>query len=818
MKRVEIEPWLPLVAKPSRYIDHEINAVHKPWQGVNICFAFPDVYELGISHLGLKILYSIVNGIDGAMADRCYLPWTDLSAIMRQHRIPLFGIESRAPLRDFDLVGITLQSELNYSNVLELLDLAGMQVKAEDRAEGDPIVMAGGPCASNPMPLAEFFDAFFIGEAEEALTEIVNALSAYVDKAERLRELARIEGCYIPALHGIPPRPEFRIKARKFAAFSQNKLTHKPQLLSWQLATHNRYLAEIMRGCSRGCRFCHAGYFYRPVRERGADDILNDILTEVRQSGWDEAGLMSLSSSDYGCIKDLLFNLLTQLDTDKTHISLPSLRVDTLDDETVDLMRKLGREGLTIAPEAGSQRLRDIINKNLSESDILKGVRTAIALGWQKIKLYFMIGLPFEAGDDIDSLIALIQQIDELGRHRLTINLTLSPFVPKPFTPFQWAPVLSPEAILSRCLRVKHAFDRRRNIKINYHNVENSILEAIFARGDHRLGEVIHQAWSQGARFDAWNECFDFSIWESAISEPGLSAEDYLEERTVDAPLPWDFIDLGLSKEFLLDEWKRAARAETTPDCRELCVGCGVCTDRIQTVSAPAVKRLSKTPVPPGRQKTDPQRQYRYRVFYAKTGMLRFISHLDWMRMLFRLIGKLELQTVFTQGFSPHPKVSLSPALPLGMTSSCEYFDISFYRRYSCEQITSAFAGAMSLDFCLQGCEVISGKGVLPFGEVLRMDLADTLACNCKERITWFERQPELIYTKETPKRRKSYDLRRVVASLGLEDQTLYLSKSLSSPSVYDVLAEILAIGKDQLYSHEIQRIDWLWEVDTSRV
>lgn len=808
MSEINFEPWLPLVEKPSRYIDHELNAIRKAWQEVNFCFVYPDVYEVGVSHLGLKILYSIVNRIDGVMADRAYLPWLDMIDIMRRERLPLFGIESRRPLAEFDLVGITLQSELTYSNVLETLSLSGIPLLTKDRAENDPIVMAGGPCATNPLPLALFVDVFFIGEAEEAIVEIAEVFKREGNRDARLQALAQIESCFVPALH-----QGQIVKSRKFASFSAGNMLHSPQLLSWQLATHNRCVAEIMRGCSRGCRFCHAGYFYRPVRERDANGIQNEILEEVALSGWDEAGLLSLSSSDYSRVKELLGGLLESVDTDRTHISLPSLRVDALDAETVELMRELGREGLTIAPEAGSQRLRDIINKNLSEEEILRGVNTAIKLGWQKIKLYFMVGLPGETEADIEAIIALTQKIASLGKS-LKINVTLSPFVPKPFTPFQWAQTCPRLELLRRCLIVKQAFGRHRNVRVKYHTIETSLLEAVFSRGDERVGEVILSAWQKGARFDGWNECFDFSLWESAFAELGLSLEELLEEKAVEAKLPWDFIDIGVSKHFFQQEWEKSLQGETTPDCRQSCSQCGVCDDSVQTVDAPPYLN-SQTQTGYGKKTFRPQQnqpQYRHRLWYAKEGVLRFISHLDWMRMLFRLLGQMPLSTVFTQGFSPHPRVSLCPPLPLGVESVCEFFDVSFYSPYNEEEIANAFNQRGILELRLLSSEALFAKGAVPTGEVVGVQIGAKLRQYAQERLAEFSASSSHPFTKSTPTRSKSYDLKRIILSTEFEENRLLISKSLASPSFYDVLAELLVIDKSALYALPVTRMDWIFD------
>jgi len=815
MNYVQFEKYLPMVEKPSRYIDHEINAIKRNPEDypVRFCFAFPDVYELGVSHLGLKILYSIINSLPYAMADRCYLPWIDMIDVMRTNAIPLFALESNLSVLDFDVLGITLQSELTFTNVLELIDLAGISIEASARKATDPIVMAGGPCASNPLPLIPFIDVFFIGEAEEAIVEIAEVLKNFPDRNTRLQQLSTISSCYVPSIHGCPPEAGISIPARKYTKFHLSENKHEPQLLSWQLATHNRYVSEIMRGCSRGCRFCHAGYYYRPVRERDPQDIIRDLIAEIKHTGWDEAGLTSLSSSDYTCIRPLLKALLQMLDTQKTHVSLPSLRVDTIDDELIELMRQLGREGLTIAPEAGSQRLRNIINKNLSQDDILDGIHTALQLGWQKVKLYFMLGLPFETDQDIDETIELIQEIDRASNRKLQINITLSPFVPKPFTPFQWVGMASKDVLLQRIMKLKNAFSNKRYIKIKYHTIENSILESIITRGDIDTAQLIRSAWQKGAIYDAWNECFNFNYWTQAIEELGLSVPVLIADRSASETLPWSFIDTGVSPEFFLAEWDKSQNELTTLDCRQACSACGVCNPEVQTVSA------TQTPIdiiPLTLGKYVPAQnaiEYRYRVYYQKTGLLRFISHLDWMRMLFRLISILQLDVVYTQGFNPHPKVSLSPPLPLGVIGTCEYFDISFCTSWNCEDIFTQLNAFNIPDFRITLVERLNAREakLQPTYEEIGIQNYTLYKDAILQGFSKLEDASELIFIKKREKGDKSYDLKQIIESVEIDADEIRLTKKLNSPALFELLAFLFAVPKAELYSLIVKRLKFIY-------
>ncbi len=915
--------------KPSRYIDHELNACHKNFDmaEVKVCLAFPDVYEVGISHLGLKILYTIINKLDYAMADRTYLPWLDALDIMREDKIPLYALESKRNVSEFDMVGITLQSELNFTNILELLDLSGIPLHSKDRTDKDPIVIAGGPCASNPLPLKPFIDAFLIGEGEDAIEEIIavireskNSMDSclrrndvvdnscaeshpepvegrrnggmssvvrqahhdmngtqdsclrrndghgeyrndnnkdsclrrndghgeyrndnnkdsclrrndnVVDSLGHLRaanlrnrngilcKLASIKGMYVPLIHDemIANDNSFRIKIRKYEGFAKHEKVHTPQLMPWQLATHNRYVAEIMRGCTRGCRFCHAGYFYRPVRERRPEDILEALLKEIEAYGWDEAGLSSLSSSDYTCIRPLLEAMLKKVNQDKTHVSLPSLRVDSFDDTLISLLKEVGREGLTIAPEAGSQRLRNIINKNLSEAEILHGVNIAKELGWQRIKLYFMIGLPLETEDDIQGIIDLINLILTQTGKRFQINVSLSPFVPKTHTPFQWVPMLKPDEILRRVLMIKHAFLRYKYIKIRYHTIESSLLEAILSRGSDDSAILIEHAWKLGAKYDGWNEGFDWKKWTQAIDETGFNLESVYTEIPSESVLPWDFVDLGVEKAWLQGEWKKAQEEVTSEDCRNGCIGCGVCDDKLgmqyTESSIDFAQSLSSIPMPevlehPGTKSTF-IKSWHYRLMYEKGGDFRFVGHLDWMRMVFRLISRSKLPIVYTQGFNPHPKVSFSPALAIGITGENEYFDFHTSGDYVTDDLENALKPLFIEGLKLHSVYRLSDKekDVQPVGDDLVIQFPSELSDDIAQKLKEFELSVSMPLTIHKKDGERLYDLKQVIIKIELQNGELHISKLMKSPNIYDLLETLLGISKDILHGWDIYR------------
>ena len=603
MLKEKIDGLLDRVQKPARYMGGEMNAVLKDPDSVAIryAFAFPDVYEVGMSHLGSRILYDIINKREDALCERVFTPWVDMADLMRKENVPLFSLETRSPVRGFDMLGITLQYEMSYTNILELLDLAGIPLHSEDRTWDDPIVIAGGPCAFNPEPLYHFIDAFSIGDGEISTLETIDVVKACkaegVSRKECLRRLSRLRGVYVPSLYEATYNEDGTLKSfepteggvprtvvKNMVADLDKAEYPESVIVPFMEIVHDRINIEVLRGCTRGCRFCQAGMIYRPVRERSVEHILDLAKKLIDETGYEEITLSSLSTGDYTCLPQLAHELMERFAEKRVALSLPSLRLDSNLKQTLEETQKVRKSSLTYAMEAGTQRLRDVINKGITEENLTSSVGDAFASGWSSVKLYFMFGLPTETFEDLDGIADLASKVvrkyfetpKNVRAKGLRVNCSASCFVPKPFTPFQWEPQDTIEQFEEKQKHLCHIMHIK-GVEFNWHEPQVSFLEAVFARGDRRTADALEAAWKLGCRFDGWTDQFRFDKWMEAFEQTGVDPAFYANRRREkDELLPWAFIDAGVTQQYLWREYERAVQAQTTPDCRKGCQGCGL--------------------------------------------------------------------------------------------------------------------------------------------------------------------------------------------------------------------------------------------------
>ena len=730
------------VLKPARYTGGEWNAVHKDWDAAACRFALalPDVYEVGMSNLGLAILYEILNRRADIAAERVYAPWIDMEEKMRERGIPLFSLESRRPIADFDFLGFSLQYEMIYSNVLNMLDLAGIPLYARERGENMPFIVGGGPCVYNVEPIADFFDFFVIGEGEEVVLELCDAFIAWNAAGHEggrkgfLTRLLAINGIYVPSfyepiydevghfremrlLHPVARPVIYKRVVRDMDAV----MSVEHPIVPYMDIVHNRMLLELFRGCSRGCRFCQAGIAYRPARERTEDRLRRMAHGLIESTGYDEMSLTSLSSADYSCLGRLVDDLMEDSAGEKISFSLPSLRIDSFSIDLAHRMQQVRKSGLTFAPEAGTQRLRDVINKGVTEENLLTACGAAFRHGWKQVKLYFMMGLPTETDEDIIGIARLAKKVVDLyteirGRRGCKVTVSVSCFVPKPYTPFQWFGQLPIEEFRRRQQLLKE-YITDRSITFHYHDARLSVIEGVFARGDRRLAPALYEAWKNGAKFDGWSDLFDDSRYFAAFETCGVDWAYFSRRtRTIGEPLPWAHTSPGVLERFLKSEWQKALAAVLTEDCRRThCTGCGICptlgVDVIDYagVEAARAQRSVEKHLTTDEAGTE-RRIFVYRGLITKGEELRYVSHLDYANLFVRACKRAGLPMAYSEGFNPHPKVAFASALSLGAASDAEYVDFEMTEALAPSEVMACLGAHLPRGAQIVRLRLLEGK------------------------------------------------------------------------------------------------------------
>jgi radical SAM family uncharacterized protein/radical SAM-linked protein len=712
--------------RPAQYLGGEKNSVMKSDEQVDVhlALAFPDTYEVGMSHVGIQILYDLANRDERTWAERVYMPLPDMEQWLKDTGNRLFSVEAQRPLADFDLVGFSLQYELCGTNILAMLEMGGIPLRAKDRTDEHPIVIGGGPFAYHPEALAPFFDVFFLGDAEEFIPELLEAArvlkSQNVDsfRLRLLEQLKASPGIYIPTeytpIYGetgtlqqvaIAPGAPAQIVRRLLPSLADAPFPKSPIVPNTK-TVHNRLSLEVMRGCVRGCRFCQAGYLYRPQRERSPQEVLSLIDEILPNTGYEEVSLLSLSTADYCSIVPLLKSLMDRYgDGDKLAISFPSTRVDALTPEVLEQVQRVRRTGFTIAPEGGSQRLRDVINKGVTDEQIIETCSNVFSMGWTGIKLYFMIGLPTETDADLEAIIELAERIKSLpGARAKEITVSASTHVPKPHTPFQWAEQITPTETIRRQRLLAKGLSRI-GVNFRYHDAFSSFLEGVFCRAGREIAEVLEHAYRLGARLDAWQEHLSEEIWTQAFRECNVNPYFYLRERQIEETLPWDHLSCGITKEYFAKEYRRALRDKTTADClTQSCSICGACNyDTHRNVLWPRTdteEQFARS-VQAESNVVDPQRQFRYRLQYSKSGVFQFLGHLELVNLIHRTTRRAALPVCYTQGFHPLPKTAFGPPLQLGIASNSEYFDLYLYEEITiddlCQRINNEFPEGLTV-------------------------------------------------------------------------------------------------------------------------
>ncbi|BBO90478.1 TIGR03960 family B12-binding radical SAM protein [Desulfosarcina ovata] len=790
MSEKTIQDILPLVQMPSRYLGNEFNRIKKSWNDtkLHIALAFPDLYEIASSHFGIQILYAILNKNREIMAERVFAPALDMEKQLRDNNIPLCSLESQIPIGEFDIIGFSLLYELNYTNMLNMLDLGGITFLAEKRRKEEPLIIGGGPCTCNPEPIADFFDAIVIGDGEEVIVKMTDAWQNWKasidrDRSSLLESWSKIKGVYIPSFfqvdYNMDGEPILTPKKSGYLAVERvvvKDLNDTPfpdsPIIPYGKPVHDRLRVEIARGCTRGCRFCQAGMIYRPVRERDPDKIISSVKTALGKTGYEDLSLLSLSTGDYTCISSVMEKIMAFGENDNVSISLPSLRAGTLTPELMELIKRVRKTGFTIAPEAGSQRLRNVINKMITEADIFRTVDNAFLMGWRMIKLYFMIGLPTETQDDLWAIVDMVKRLKAHNKDKKfkKINVSFGTFVPKPHTPFQWESQIDLETAIGKMNWLKDQLNMK-GIQVKWQDPRVSIIEGVWSRGDRKLGQVLINAWKAGCRFDGWSDYFNYDRWINVFKESGVIPTAYsftpMNEKRI---LPWDHINIGVEKKYLIKERKRAFKEQRTTDCRNGdCSGCGVCD--FKTIKPISFQQKESDC---GKEKVEKnihpiEQSFKYLIKFKKIGFARFLAHLEMIKIFNRSFRRAKIPVKYSAGFHPMPKISFRDTLPMGMQSENEEMLITLDLFLEPETISRRLSSELLENIEIIGCYEFS-KINLTVGDDNKTYWVELKDGFFKEKdLEWFNFQQSVNIERKNKKGKiLNFDLKKAVEKVEL--------------------------------------------------